>query len=199
MTSWQLFAIASAFFAGLTAIFGKVGVAEINSNLATLIRTLVIFAMTSLIVSWRSEWEPLNKLSGRSVLFLCLSGVATGLSWLCYYRALQLGPASRVARRSTSSSVVFVIVLAFVFLQEPLGWRRGVRRRADRGRSGHFGKQFSADPKSRAVSVSWPRILRRNPPGAVGPGSVLSSLQRRLRRRSSSTGRRPRRFRRRHW
>ncbi len=122
MTSWQLFAIASAFFAGLTAIFGKVGVAEINSNLATLIRTLVIFAMTSLIVSWRSEWEPLNKLSGRSVLFLCLSGVATGLSWLCYYRALQLGPASRVAPVD-KLSVVFVIVLAFVFLQEPLGWR----------------------------------------------------------------------------
>ncbi len=114
MTSWQMFAIASAFFAGLTAVFGKVGVADINSNLATLVRTLVILAMTSLIISWRSEWEPLNKLSGRSVLFLCLSGVATGLSWLCYYRALQLGPASRVAPVD-KLSVVFVIVLAFLF------------------------------------------------------------------------------------
>ncbi len=122
MTSWQMFAIASAFFAGLTAIFGKVGVAEINSNLATLIRTLVILAMTTLIIFWRSEWEPLSKLSGRSVLFLCLSGVATGLSWLCYYRALQLGPASRVAPVD-KLSVVFVIVLASLFLQEPLGWR----------------------------------------------------------------------------
>ncbi len=122
MNSWQMFAIASAFFASLTAIFGKVGVAQINSNLATLIRTLVILAVTSLIISWRSEWEPLNKLSGRSVLFLCLSGVATGLSWLCYYRALQLGPASRVAPVD-KLSVVFVIVLAALFLQEPLGWR----------------------------------------------------------------------------
>ncbi len=122
MNSWQMFAIASAFFASLTAIFGKVGVAQINSNLATLIRTLVILAVTSLIISWRSEWEPLNKLSGRSVLFLCLSGVATGLSWLCYYRALQLGPASRVAPVD-KLSVVFVIALAALFLQEPLGWR----------------------------------------------------------------------------
>lgn len=122
MNSWQMFAIASAFFASLTAIFGKVGVAQINSNLATLIRTLVILAVTSLIISWRSEWEPLNKLSGRSLLFLCLSGVATGLSWLCYYRALQLGPASRVAPVD-KLSVVFVIVLAALFLQEPLGWR----------------------------------------------------------------------------
>jgi transporter family protein len=122
MNSWQMFAIASAFFASLTAIFGKVGVAQINSNLATLIRTLVILAMTSFIVLWRNEWEPLNKLSARSVLFLCLSGVATGLSWLCYYRALQLGAASRVAPVD-KLSVVFVIVLACVFLHEPLGWR----------------------------------------------------------------------------
>ena len=101
MNSWQLFALGSAFFAGLTALFGKVGVAQINSNLATLIRTIVILAVATGIVAWRNEWEPLNKLSIRAVVFLCLSGVATGLSWLCYYRALQMGPASRV-RRSTN-------------------------------------------------------------------------------------------------
>ena len=122
MHSWQLFAIGSAFFAGLTALFGKVGVAQINSNMATLIRTVVIFFVTAAIVSWRSEWEPISKLSMRSVTFLCLSGVATGLSWLCYYRALQLGQASQVAPVD-KLSVVFVIVLAWLFLGEPLSWR----------------------------------------------------------------------------
>jgi|SRR5579872_416133 len=120
--SWRLFAVGSAFFAGLTAILAKVGVAQINSNLATLIRTLVILGMTALLITCRGEWEPLNKLSGRSVLFLCLSGLATGLSWLCYYRALQGGPASAVAPID-KLSVAFVIVLAFLSLGEPLTWR----------------------------------------------------------------------------
>jgi transporter family protein len=120
--SWQWFALGSAFFAALTAIFGKVGVAEINSNLATLIRTLVILAVSAVIVTGRGEWEPLNKLSKGGVLMLCISGVATGLSWLCYYRALQAGPASRVAPID-KLSVVFVIVLALLFLREPLTWK----------------------------------------------------------------------------
>ena len=119
---WQYFALGSAFFAGLTAILAKAGVAQINSNLATLIRTVVIMAMTTLIITLRGEWEPLNKLSGRSVLFLCLSGLATGLSWLCYYRALQGGPASAVAPID-KLSVAFVIILAFLFLGEPLTWK----------------------------------------------------------------------------
>jgi transporter family protein len=120
--SWQVYAFGSAFFAGLTAILAKIGVAQINSNLATLIRTGVILVMTTLIVSWRSEWEPWNKLSGRAVTFLCLSGIATGLSWLCYYQALQRGPASLVAPID-KLSVAFVIVLAFLFLGEPLTGR----------------------------------------------------------------------------
>jgi bacterial/archaeal transporter family protein len=120
--SWQLFALGSAFFAGLTAILAKIGVADINSNLATLIRTVVIFAMTALIVTLNRQWEPLNKLSGKSVLFLCLSGLATGLSWLCYYRALQTGPASLVAPID-KLSVAFVMVLAFVVLGEPVTWQ----------------------------------------------------------------------------
>jgi transporter family protein len=120
--TWQLFALASAFFAGLTAIFGKIGVAQINSNLATMIRTVVILAVTTLIITFRGEWEPLSKLSGRSFLFLVLSGIATGLSWLCYYRALQIGPASLVAPVD-KLSVVFVIVLAALFLGEAMTWK----------------------------------------------------------------------------
>jgi len=120
--SWQWFAVGSAFFAGLTAILGKVGVAEISSNLATLIRTLVILAVSALLITWRHEWEPLSKLSRQGMLFLCLSGLATGLSWLCYYRALQMAEASRVAPID-KLSVVFVIVLAWLFLGEPLTWR----------------------------------------------------------------------------
>jgi transporter family protein len=120
--TWQLFALGSALFASLTAIFGKIGVAQINSNLATLIRTVVILIVTALIITFRGEWEPLDKLSGRSVLFLALSGIATGLSWLCYYRALQIGPASMVAPVD-KLSVVFVIVLAALFLGEALTWK----------------------------------------------------------------------------
>jgi len=120
--SWQLFALGSALFAALTAIFGKLGVAEINSNLATLIRTVVIVGICGLLVSFRGEWEPLNKLSVRGLSFLVLSAVATGLSWLCYYRALQLGPASKVAPID-KLSVALVIVMAWLFLGEPMTWR----------------------------------------------------------------------------
>lgn len=120
--SWQIFALASAFFAGLTALFGKIGVAGINSNLATLIRTIVIFILTVAIVSLRGEWQKPDALSGRSLLFLILSGIATGFSWLCYYRALQLGPASRVAPVD-KLSVAFAMILAVVFLKESLNWK----------------------------------------------------------------------------
>ena len=124
-TPWQLFALGSALFAGLTAILGKVGVAEVNSNLATLIRTVVILGITALLVTARGEWEPLDKLSGRGIVYLCLSGVATGLSWLCYYRALQMGEASKVAPID-KLSVAFVIVFAVLFLGEPLTWKVAV-------------------------------------------------------------------------
>ena len=120
--TWLPYALGSAFFAGLTAIFGKIGVTQINSNLATLIRTVVILVVTALIVTYRQEWEPLNKLSGRAILFLCLSGLATGLSWLCYYRALQLGTASQVAPVD-KLSLAFVILLAWLFLGETMTWR----------------------------------------------------------------------------
>ncbi len=116
---WQLFALASAFFAGLTAIFGKLGVAGLNSNLATLIRTVVILALTAAIVTVRGEWQAPRAIDARSVLFLVLSAVATGLSWLFYYRALQMAPASQVAPID-KLSVAFAIVLGVVFLGEAL-------------------------------------------------------------------------------
>ena len=122
---WQLFALGSAFFAALTAILGKVGVAEVNSNLATLIRTVVILAVTIGIVWARGEWEPLNQLSRLGVTMLVLSGIATGLSWLCYYRALQMAPASRVAPID-KLSVALVVLLAVVFLGEAMTWRVGL-------------------------------------------------------------------------
>ena len=123
--SWQFFAIGSAFFAGLTAIFGKLGVARLNSNLATFIRTVVILFVISAIITWRKEWERPESLPARDGVFLVLSGIATGLSWLCYYRALQLGDASRVAPVD-KLSVVFVIILAALFLHETLTWQHWI-------------------------------------------------------------------------
>lgn len=122
LPAWLLFSIGSAFFAGLTAILGKLGVAGLNSNLATLIRTVVIFIVTAAIVSMRSEWTWPATTSTKPVVFLVLSGIATGLSWLCYYRALQLAPASLVAPVD-KLSVVFAIVLGVAVLGEPLTWR----------------------------------------------------------------------------
>ncbi len=122
---WKAFAFLSAFFAALTAIFGKLGVADINSNLATFLRTVVVLAISALLVSARGEWESPARLSVRSCLFLLLSGMATGLSWLCYYRALQTGPASRVAPID-KLSVVLVVIFALLFLGERWTWKLGV-------------------------------------------------------------------------
>jgi transporter family protein len=118
--SWFTWALLSALFAGLTAILGKVGVEGVNSNLATAIRTVVI-----LIFAWAvtlaTKNYALSSVSKRTFLFLILSGLATGASWLCYFRALQLGEASQVAPVD-KLSVVFVIILAAVFLREPVSW-----------------------------------------------------------------------------
>ena len=122
---WRIFALGSAFFAALTAIFGKVGVSEINSDLATFLRTLVILVVAGLIIFARHEWQRPDALSAKGVIFLVLSGVATGLSWLCYYRALQTGPASRVAPID-KLSVVLVVLFAVSFLGERLTWKVGL-------------------------------------------------------------------------
>ncbi|MFC4526000.1 EamA family transporter [Dyella halodurans] len=119
--SWLLFALGSAFFAALTALFGKLGVAGINSNLATFIRTIVILLVTAGILSLRNEWARPTGLPNSSWVFLVLSGIATGLSWLCYYRALQLGPVSKVAPID-KLSVAIAIVLGVLLLGEQLSW-----------------------------------------------------------------------------
>ena len=122
---WRAFAFGSALFAALTAIFGKVGVAELNSDLATFIRTIIILIVSALLVWARDEWQRPDSLSVKGLTFLVLSGVATGLSWLCYYRALQMAPASRVAPID-KLSVVLVVIFAVVFLGEQLTWKVGI-------------------------------------------------------------------------
>lgn len=117
--NWVIYAVGSAFFAGLTAILGKLGVEGINSNLATFIRTIVIFFVIGGIITARNEWELPQHIAAKPLTFLILSGVATGLSWLLYYRALQLAPASWVAPID-KLSVVIAIVLGVVLLGEPI-------------------------------------------------------------------------------
>jgi bacterial/archaeal transporter family protein len=122
---WKIFALGSALFAALTAIFGKIGVSEINSNMATFVRTIVILVVTALLLTGKNEWQRIDQMSLRGVLFLILSGIATGLSWLCYYRALQLGPVSKVATID-KLSVILVILFAALFLGEDLTWKTGL-------------------------------------------------------------------------
>lgn len=119
---WQGWALLSAVFAALTAIFGKVGVEAINSDFATLIRTAVILAVIAAIVAATGAWQPLATVSNRSWVFLTLSALATGASWLCYYRALKLGPAAQVAPID-KLSIVMVAVFAVVFLGEKLTFK----------------------------------------------------------------------------
>ena len=122
-TNWRLWALGSAGFAALTAILAKKGVAGVNSNLATAIRTAVILGFSVALVWTTGEARDISLLVPRTWLFLVLSGLATGLSWLCYFRALQLGEASQVAPID-KLSVVFVLVLAAVFLGEKLTWHQ---------------------------------------------------------------------------
>ena len=115
---WFLFALLSALFAALTSILAKVGIKGVPSNLATGIRTVVVLAMAWGMVFLTGEQTALARVSVRSWLFLILSGLATGASWLCYYRALQLGEVSKVAPVD-KLSVVITLALAFLLLHEP--------------------------------------------------------------------------------
>lgn len=117
--SWIFWALVSAVFAALTAIFGKVGVAGVNSDLATLIRTVVILVVLGGIVFATGQWQAPSTISARTWIFLGLSGIATGLSWLAYYRALKLGNASQVAPID-KLSIVLVAIFGVVFLGEKL-------------------------------------------------------------------------------
>ena len=114
---WLLFALGSAVFAALTSILAKIGIDGVNSNLATAIRTLVVLVMAWGMVFLTDSQGGIGEISKKSWLFLSLSGLATGASWLCYYRALQIGEASKVVPVD-KLSVVITLVLAFVFLHE---------------------------------------------------------------------------------
>lgn len=123
--AWTIWAFLSAIFAALTAIFGKVGVENINSDLATFIRTAIILILTAAIVVATGAGQPIADIPRRTWIFLLLSGLATGASWLCYYRALKMGPASGVAPID-KLSVVFVALFAAMFLGEKLDLRGGL-------------------------------------------------------------------------
>ena len=116
---WLLWALGSAGFAALTAIFAKIGVQAINADFATLLRTVVILLVLAGMVAWRGGAQPLQTISPRTGLALLLSGLATGASWLCYFRALQMGDAARVAPVD-KLSVVLVAIFGVVLLHERL-------------------------------------------------------------------------------
>ncbi len=114
---WFVFALMSAIFAALTSILAKVGIEGVDSNLATAVRTMVVVVMAWLMVFITNAQSGLTEINRKSWIFLILSGIATGASWLCYYKALQIGDASKVVPID-KLSVIFTLVLAFVFLHE---------------------------------------------------------------------------------
>ena len=119
MLSWQVWAVLSAIFAALTAIFAKLGVENVNSDLATFIRTIVVVVVLASLLTALGEWQPPGSIGARTYLFLLLSGLGTGASWLGYFRALQLGDAARVAPID-KLSVVLVAIFGVGFLGEKL-------------------------------------------------------------------------------
>ncbi|APQ73828.1 multidrug DMT transporter permease [Clostridium botulinum] len=118
---WVLFAFASAFFAGITAILAKIGIRNTDSNLATAIRTIIILIFSWLMVFIIGSQNFIYQISGQSLLFLILSGLATGASWLCYFKALQVGDVNKVTPID-KSSIVLTMILAFIFLDEKITW-----------------------------------------------------------------------------
>lgn len=116
---WKLYALLSALFAAFTAIFAKLGVRNIDSDLATAIRTAIVLALTWGIVLMSGKMQSLKTIGASTWIFLILSGIATGLSWLFYFKALQIGEASKVAPLD-KMSVVFTILFSFLILKEPL-------------------------------------------------------------------------------
>ena len=119
MNMWMVFALLSAFFAALTSILAKIGINGVNSNLATAVRTVVVVAMSWLMVFVTNQQTGLSEISKKSWIFLILSGLATGASWLCYYRALQLGSVAEV-EAIDKLSIVITVFLAVIFLQDTL-------------------------------------------------------------------------------
>ena len=156
LTSWVFWALLSAVFAALTAVFAKIGVANVNSDFATFLRTLVIVAVLAAMLTLLREWQPLGAIPPRTYAFLALSGLATGASWLCYFRALQLGDAARVAPID-KLSVVLVAVFGVLFLSERLApattrwsWASSVRPAC-----------CSSAARGASATTRWNRSARR--------------------------------------
>lgn len=122
---WLIFAVLSAFFAGVTAVLSKVGIQNVNSNLGTAIRTVVVFVFAWLMVFVVGAQSGITQISTKTLVFLILSGLATGASWLCYFRALKYGDVNKVAPIDKSSTIL-TMLLAFLFLHEPLTWLKAV-------------------------------------------------------------------------
>lgn len=116
---WVLYAIGSAVFAGLTAILAKIGMQGMDSHLGTALRTVVVLVFSWLMVLVKGGYQPLGEIPGKTMLFLCVSGVCTGASWLCYFKALQLGDVNKVTPIDKSSTIM-TMVLAMLFLGEPV-------------------------------------------------------------------------------
>ena len=119
---WLIYAVLSAVFAAATSILAKIGISNINSNLATAIRTVVVLALAWGMVFITGAHHGIKDISGRSLLFLILSGVATGLSWLFYYKAIQMGDVSKVVPID-KCSIVITMLFAFIFLKEVFTWK----------------------------------------------------------------------------
>lgn len=122
---WIIFAVGSSFFAGITAILAKCGIRKTDSDVAAAIRTVVVLLFSWLMVLITGSWTPITQISGRTLLFLVLSGLATGASWLCYFHALQIGDINKVVPIDKSSTVL-TILLALIFLHEGLTWSKAV-------------------------------------------------------------------------
>src|SRR5882762_4953736 len=122
---WWIYALLSAFFAALTAIFAKVGIKGVDTDLATAIRTVVILVVAWFIAFFRGGASTMNTLTRQNILFLCLSGLATGLSWIFYFKALQIGKVSQVAPVD-KMSVAIAIILSVLFLGETLTWKTAI-------------------------------------------------------------------------
>ena len=119
---WKIYALLSALFAALTAIFAKIGIENIDSNLATAIRTVIILLITFGIVYFTGVYNQIPNINQRSWIFLILSGIATGVSWLFYFKAIQMGNVSQVAPID-KFSIVITIIFAYIFLKEALTWK----------------------------------------------------------------------------
>ena len=122
---WVIFALLSAFFAGITAVLSKVGIKNVNSDLGTAIRTIVVFVFAWLMVFVVDAWDGITSITSKTLIFLVLSGLVTGASWLCYFKALKLGDVNKVAPIDKSSTVL-TMIFAFVFLGEKITILKGI-------------------------------------------------------------------------